>query len=284
MRRMRIVADSSCDMFELEGADFACAPMKIITAEKEYVDTSELSVDAMVDELYTYKGRSQSSCPNPSDWLDAFGDAEDIFCVTITSALSGSYNSACSAKRLYEGEHPDRRVFVIDTLSAGPEVTLIIRKLEDCIQSKMSYEEICEEITQYQCRTGLLFMLKSLKNFANNGRVSPLVAKLVGIAGICIVGKASNQGTLEPMRKCRGEKLSLETLRDALVSEGFSGGKISMGHCQNEAAALALKAFILETFPQASVEIHPLGGLCGFYVEKGGILVGFEKKKLKEKP
>ncbi len=72
-----------------------------------------------------YKGRSQTSCPNVTDWIDAFGDAEDIICVTITSALSGSYNSACLAKQMYEEEHEGRRVFVLDTLSAGPEITLI---------------------------------------------------------------------------------------------------------------------------------------------------------------
>jgi len=122
-----------------------------------------------------------------------------------------------------------------------------------------------------------LFMLKSLKTFANNGRVSPVVARLVGIAGICIVGKASNEGTLEPMHKCRGEKRSLETLLNDLETEGFKSGKISIGHCQNEAAALRLKEMILAKFKNASIEIHKLRGLCSFYAEKGGVLVGFEK-------
>lgn len=99
MRKIKIVADSSCDLFSLEKADFACAPMKIITAEREFVDSEELVVNEMVDFLDRYKGRSKSSCPNPVDWISAFGDAEEVFCVTITSGLSGSYNSACTAKR-----------------------------------------------------------------------------------------------------------------------------------------------------------------------------------------
>ena len=126
-------------------------------------------------------------------------------------------------------------------------------------------------------KTGLVFMLKSLKNFANNGRVSPIVAKLVGIAGICIVGKASNEGTLEPMHKCRGERRSLETLADDLETEGFRSGKISIGHCQNESAAKQLKELLLEKFKNVQIEIHKLKGLCSFYAEKGGVLVGFEK-------
>jgi len=116
-----------------------------------------------------------------------------------------------------------------------------------------------------------------LKNFANNGRVSPLVAKLVGISGICIVGKASDEGTLEPTHKCRGERRSLETIVSDLEAEGYCSGKISIGHCQNEEAAHQLKDLILKKFRSASVEIHKLKGLCSFYAENGGVLVGFEK-------
>ncbi|MBQ5748526.1 MAG: DegV family protein, partial [Oscillospiraceae bacterium] len=197
MRKMKIVADSACDLLTLPNAEFVAAPMKIITAEREFVDDSALNVEEMADYLYAYKEKSKSSCPNTGDWLDAFADADDIFCVTITSGLSGSYNSACTAKQIYEAEHEGKRVHVFDSLSAGPEITLIVEKIAECIERGMPYERICSTVTAYMKKTGLLFMLKSLKNFANNGRVSPIVAKIVGIAGICIVGKASEEGTLE---------------------------------------------------------------------------------------
>ena len=277
MRTIKIVADSSCDLFDLKQVPFACAPMKILTAEKEFVDDDSLDVEEMVHFMDQYKGKSKSSCPNTVDWLDAFGDADDIFCITITSGLSGSYNAACAAKQLYESEHAGKRVFVIDSLSAGPELVLAIDKLEEYIAHGMAYEDICHQITQYIKKTGLVFMLKSLKTFANNGRVSPIVARLVGIAGICIVGKASDVGTLEPMHKCKGEKRSLETLVSDLEREGFRSGKISIGHCQNESAALQLRDLILAKFKNAAIEIHKFRGLCSFYAEKGGVLVGFEK-------
>ena len=277
MRKIKIVADSSCDIFELNGIEFVSAPMKVITDEQKFIDDASLDVDGMVDHLYQYKGKSKSSCPNTSDWLDAFGDADEIFCVTITSALSGSNNSASAAKRIYESENEGKRVCVIDTLSAGPEITLIVEKIEECIKRDMSFDDISNYVTEYLKNTGLVFMLKSLHNFANNGRVSPLVAKLVGIAGICIVGKASNEGTLEPKQKCRGERRSLEALVQELIRDGYRGGRISIGHCQNEAAAQEIKRMILEKHKKAIVEVHKLKGLCSFYAEKGGVLVGFEK-------
>ena len=278
MKKRKIVSDSASDILQLEQVDFAYAPMKLITAEREFIDDEMLDIESMVDFFLKYKGKSKSSCPNPNDWIEAFGDADEVFCVTITGGLSGSYNSACAAKKLYEEAHPERRVFVLDSRSAGPEITLTVRKLGELIEAEMPFEEICSAISCYIQNTGLVFMLKSLKNFANNGRVSPLVAKIVGIAGICVVGKASDEGTLEPTHKCRGEGRSLETLIEDLELMGLETGRVSIGHCRNEAGARALENMLHEKIPQAEIEVHPLRGLCSFYAENGGLLVGFEKR------
>ena len=277
MRNIKIVADSCCDLFALDSVPFASTPLKIITSEREFVDDERLNVPEMVDYLAGYKGKSKSSCPNTAEWINAFGDADEVFCVTITGGLSGSYNSACVAKGIYESENKGKKVFVLDSLSAGPEVTMAVKKLEELILQELSFEEIAEQISCYIKKTGLLFMLKSLKTFANNGRVSPVVARIAGIAGICIVGKASDEGTLEPLHKCRGEKKSLDAVVSELAKAGLRSGKVSIGHSQNEAGAENLRQLILAKFPKAEVEIHKMNGLCCFYAEKGGILVGYEK-------
>ena len=277
MRSVKIVADSSANLMELKSVAFDTAPLKIITAQREFVDNPQLDLEEMIRFFNTYKGKSQTSCPNPEDWLSAFGDAEDIFCVTITSGLSGSYNAAYIAKNMYEAEHPGRRVFVIDSLSAGPELTLILEKLEELICAGRSYEEICAYIPEYQKKTGLLFMLESLKNFAANGRVSPAIAKITGVLGIRIVGKASNKGTLEPTNKCRGEAKSLNAILNHLKESGLKTGKVQIAHCLNEAAANTLKSMIQAELPEVTVNIGINLGLCSFYAEKGGLLVGFEK-------
>lgn len=277
MRKTMIVADSSADMLQLQEVPFAAAPLKIVTDTREFVDDAALDVEQMVAWFETYKGKSRTSCPNPGDWLEAFGDADDVFCVTITSGLSGSYNSACVAKQMYESEHAGRRVCVIDSLSAGPELTLLIEKLEEMIGQGVEFDEICSRIKEYRKKTCLVFMLKSLKNFAANGRVSPAVAKIAGVLGICIVGKASDQGTLEPMHKCRGENKSLNAIVEHLKESGLSKGKVRLAHCMNEAAALDLKSRILAMLPEVEVKIHALRGLCSYYAEKGGLLVGFER-------
>ena len=277
MRNVKIVTDSSANMMELEGISFGAAPLKIIAGDREFVDDAALDVEGMVRWFDAYKGKSKTSCPNPSDWLEAFGEAEEVYCITITSGLSGSYNAACIAKQMYEEQYPEKRVCVIDSLSAGPELVLLVEKLEEYITQGLSYEEICSKIGAYQQQTGLMFMLASLKNFAANGRVSPAVAKIAGVLGIRIVGKASDQGTLEPTNKCRGEEKSLTTLLGNLRQAGLHLGKVQIAHCENEGAARKLMTMIRQALPQVTVKIHPCRGLCSYYAEKGGLLVGFEK-------
>ena len=147
---MKIVADSSANLLTFPQADFAVAPLKIVAGEREFVDDQNLNVEEMVTFFDSYTDKSKTSCPNPGDWLEAFGDGDDIFCVTITSGLSGSYNSACVAKQMYEAENSDRRVTVIDSLSAGPELVLIVEKLQELMAAGDTYEQIGEKIRQYQ--------------------------------------------------------------------------------------------------------------------------------------
>ncbi len=278
MRNIKIVADSSADVLEFEDADFLSVPMKIQSDEKEFVDDAAMDVEAMTAYFDTYKGKSRTSCPNVSDWLEAFGDADEVFCITITSQLSGSYNAACIAKQMYEAEHPQRKVFVLDTRSAGPEMKLIIEQLGAWIQEGKAYEQLCTSLTDMVKNTGLLFMLKSMNNLANNGRVSPVVAKLAGLMGIHLVGRASAQGELEPLAKCRGEKRALEELLKQLGDAGLHTGRVRIAHCDNIAAAECLKAKIQTAFSQTDVQIYRCRGLCSFYAERGGLLVGFEKR------
>ena len=277
MRNIKIVADSSANLLALEQTPFACAPLKIITAEREFVDDATLNVAEMVDFFGSYKGKSQTSCPNPGDWLDAFADADEVFCVTITSGLSGSYNAAISAKEIYESENPGKQVCVIDSLSAGPELKLIVEKLQELIDQDLPFGDIYQQIEAYTQKTGLLFILESMKNLAANGRVSPAVAKIAGLLGIRLVGKASDRGTLEPMDKCRGEGKALEKLVSHLQEMGLQEGKVRIAHCQNPAAAEKLKNLIGAQFPKAQTEITQCTGLCSYYAEKGGMLIGFEK-------
>jgi len=277
-RKIRIVSDSSGDLLHMDGVSFGCAPMTVITDEREFRDDETLDLAEMNEYFAQYKERSHTSCPNVQDWLAAFGDADDIFCTAITSRLSGSYSAACAAKKIYEESHPGARVFVVDTLSAGPEITLLLHRIREMVAEGLPFEEICEEIGQYTAHTGLLFMLSSLQNFAANGRVSPAAARLVGLFGIRVVGKASDEGELEPLTKCRGEMHALKSLAAHMRHEGYCGGKVRIAHCRNLGAAEKLREILQSVFLSAEIEISELRGLCSYYAQDAGLLVGFEKR------
>ena len=160
--KIRIVADSSADLQTTADQSIISVPLKIMTDQKEYVDNELLDIEAMTADLAEYKGRSGSACPGVGDWLDAFGDADWVFGITITSNLSGSYNSAMVAKDTYMIDNPESKVYIIDSLSTGPEMKIIVEKLQELIAEGKTFEEICEAIEQYRKRTFLLFCLKSL--------------------------------------------------------------------------------------------------------------------------
>ena len=277
MKKFKIVADSSADLFELKNVPLSSAPLKIVAGSKEFVDDQNLNLEGMVDFLLNYKGKSSTSCPNPEDWLSAFEGAKNVFCIPITATLSGSYNAAITAKELYLEKHPDRNVFVANTLSAGPELKLISEKIEELILQELEFDEICEKINKYMEATALVLVLESMKNLAINGRVSSIVAKAAGLLGIRVVGKASAKGDLEPLSKCRGEEKALRYMADFITESGCKNGKIRIAHCFNQNAAETLKQMILKLIPNAQIELYSCAGLCSFYAEKGGMLVGFEK-------
>lgn len=273
----KIIIDSAGDIMALDNMELSSVPLKIIAGEREFTDDKNLDVENMVKFLESYKGKVSSACPGVGDFSESFGDYENIFIITITSGLSGSYNSAAIAANAYKDQYPDRNIYVVDSLSAGPEMLLIAEKIRDMLSEGISFNDIVKSIEEYKKTTGLLFSLESLHNFANNGRVSPALAKLVGLLGINLIGKASDEGTLEPISKVRGNKKAVPELMKNLLSAGYSGGKVRIAHCYNHAAANALSSLIKENFPDADILIYPTRGLCSFYAENGGFLIGFEK-------
>ncbi len=276
-RKIKIVADSASDVRELTGIDFATAPLKISTSEREFVDDLSLDVGEMAGYLKSYKGTSRTACPSIGEWLMCFGDAEEIYCFTITATLSGSYNSCMNAKAEYEREHPERRVYVCNSLSTGPEMGLLIEKTKELISSGKDFDEVCLGIEEYSKKTGLIFMLESMKNLANNGRVSKVAASIAGVLGIRAIGKASDRGDLQMLDKARGEKKALETIVSRLKEFGLKCGNVLISHCLNERCALSLKELIEKEISEAKVRIQAARGLCTFYAESGGLLIGFEK-------
>ena len=271
----KVVSDSASNLLSLPGIPYSSVPLKIICGQKEYVDTPDLDVREMVEDLKRTKLSSSTSCPNVYDWLKAFGDAEEVFAVTITSALSGSYAAAVQAREDYLREHPQAKVCLVDSLSAGPGIALMVEKIKSLLLSGESFARVEKAIREYQKRVRLLFALQSMTNLARNGRVSPTVARIAGVLGIRLIGTASPQGTLQPLHKVRGEKRTLETMVEEMHKTCFDGGEVRIAHCFNPEGAQTLGEMITKEFPGSHVEIIPCTALCSYYAEMGGLMLGY---------
>ncbi len=276
--KIKIVGDSASNLFALDGVDYECAPLRIVTANKEYVDDVQLDVSTMVKEMSEYKGKSSTACPGVGDYLAAFEGYDIVYVVTIISTLSGSYNAAVTAAQQYMEEHPGKKVFVVDSYTAGGEQKLHLEKLRDLVLEGKDFDTVCKEITEYKDNgTSLVFSLESMINLANNGRVPMVVAKIAGMVGLRMIGIVSEEGQIHPTDKARGPQKALTTIYSKMKEEGYKGGKLRIDHCFNEETALKLKELALADFPDSDVQIAPTGALCSFYAEKGGLMIGFEK-------
>lgn len=140
----------------------------------------------------------------------------------------------------------------------------------------LDYNTVCKELKKYkEEKCSLVFSLESLKNLANNGRVSHAIAAICSIAGIRVVGDV--QDGLHPTDKCRGEKKAISTLIKNMNAKGYAGGKVVIDHCFNLTAAETLKNALFAEFKNANIRIYETKGLCSFYAEKGGLMIGFER-------
>lgn len=277
----KIIADSSCDLTSLEhlstNALFGRAPLRVIVGETEYVDEPGLDTRAMMDAVYSFKGKTGSACPSPEEYAEHCRQVDEAYIVTISSNLSGSYNSAVLARDLVLAEHPEKKIHIFDSLSAGPELTLIVEEIARLADSGLPFEMVCSEVERYQKRTALLFQLNSLENLTKNGRVSKMAGMTAKLLGIHMIGIASDEGTVQPLHKCRGSEKTYKLVLQEMRERGFSGGRVVLGHAFQEKGAEMMRNLILADFPSANVTVMPLSGLCCYYAEEGGLLIGFEK-------
>ena len=271
----RIVADSSSNVLSMEDPHYFSVPMKV-RAEKEYVDDTQLDVAQMVEDLKHHKGTSGSACPSVGEWLDAFGDADMVFGTTMSKSLSGSYNAACEAARMFEEENPGKKAYIFNTLSAGPQQMFLNEKIMELAAQGLDFETIQEKALEYYKNTHILFCLESMMNLARNGRVSMAAAKIAGVLGIRACGDAKG-GMITPVHKPRGARKTTETLVEMMKERGFyDGAQLRIAHCLGQTQAEDLANAVLAQFPNARITIEPTTALCSFYAEAGGLMIGFE--------
>lgn len=277
----RIVADSSCDLTLCglaTGAQtsFSTVPLKIVVGEEVFCDDASLDIPRLRAALAAYEGRTSSACPSPAEWAEEFEKADNSIAVTMTSALSGTYNSALIAKNIVQEKYPDKKIHVIDTHSTAGQMVLLCREISRLIDSGKTFEEVCEQAESYNAQKNLLFTLRSFDTLVKNGRMNKLIGTLASCLGVRAVGRATPGGELGMLHKTRGEARAFSLLVEEMEKRGLQENtEVYIHHCRAEVAAKLLQKLIAKKHPGCRVTILPCRGLTSYYAEEGGILVGF---------
>ena len=274
-----LVSDTACDLFTLEGGegkmDFTTIPFSIRIGGKEYIDDENMPVDEMLEANENHAEMAQTACPSPETWREKFSAPGPVIAFTISSALSGSYNSACTGRNMVLEEEPDKQIAVIDSKATGPEEAMLIWRARDLILEGKSFEEIEKELNAAAESIHTSFALASYHNLIKAGRVSRLKGFIAGHLGFWGIGIGDEQGEIAIRGKARGSKSMVRFLVEEISKVGIAGKQILISHCQNLKDALALKEALEKAFSQIEVLVQPTRGLDSFYAERSGLIVGY---------
>lgn len=275
-----IVSDTSCEIRELErpapGVQFALAPFKIRVGAREYVDLPTLNVPAMLDAMTEYNGASTTACPSPEEWAEYFLQAENVLALTISHNLSGSYNAALSAREMVLEEHPEKNIFILDTLSCAGALASAAWLANDLIGQGKGFEEVTRAVSLLAEDTHILFALASFENLAKAGRVNRVVGFIAGKLNMRVLGRRTADGKIDFYFKTRGETRVLAKILEQMTEDGYNGAHpVVLSQCNNENAAALLVRGIHAQWPDADVRVYPCAGLCSFYAQDQGIILTY---------
>lgn len=276
----KILTDTGSNLRELndlpENILFDLVPLFIRIDNEEIVDNPDINIENLIEKVKK-SSESGSACPAPGVYADKFKGADNVICFTISSELSGSYASAKAGKEIALEDNPNANIHIFDTRSAGGEMDLLVLKAVDLIKEGKNYEEVLEGLSEYHKNTYVGYMLKSIENLVKNGRVNKVIGSLVGLLNIHVLGVRSEEGTIEMSNRARGEKRALRTFINDIIESGFNGKVLEISHVNNKKLANQLADAFKKKFPQVDVRIRLTSGLCSFYAEDGGLIVGYEK-------
>lgn len=275
-----IVSDSSCEIRELQhpaaGVQFALVPFKIRIGEREYVDLPTLNVPQMLQAMTDYNGASTSACPSPEEWAEYFLQADQVIAVTISSNLSGSYNAAVAAREMVLEEHPEKQIFILDTLSCAGALGDAVELANKLIGEGLGFEDVCFALKKFAETTHILFFLASFDNLAKNGRVSKVVGFIAGRLNMRVLGRRTSDGKIDFFFKTRGETRVLAKILEQMHDDHYDGvHPVFISECNNRNAANLLEHGIHAKWPEAKVRILPCSGLCSFYAQDQGLIITY---------
>ena len=277
--KYRIIADSSCDLTDemKREMNVDIVPLILRLGDREYVDNQNLDVKQYVKDMNSHPEAPKTSCPSPMDFISKYKGDGSIFVVTLSSKLSGTYQSAVIAKDMFLEEIEQKFIYVFDSVSASAGETLICRKIYELVESGLKEVEIVERVTKYISGMKTFFLLESLEHLAKAGRLNPIIAKIATFLEIKPIMGGTEEGTIELVEKVRGYKRAFVKFIETIGREGtkFEEKVLAIAHCNCPERAENLKKEIEKKYNFKEIVIVEMSGLSSTYADDGGLVIAF---------
>lgn len=274
--KFNIIVDSasniSPNVLSNDNIEIKVASLILNVDGTEFVDDANIDTHAMLTSIKKSK-KPRSSCPSPYSFYSLIEEDKYNIIITMSSKLSGSYNSANAAISMLEKTD---NVFLMDSKFVAGVMRLIVERAVNDINSGASFEEIKEDLIKYRDSLNLLFVLDKFDTLVKNGRVSKIIAKiasLVAIKPIC----AGVDGEIKMTQKIRTFDGAIKKLANIVIEKIKTSKvtKVIISHTENLVAALKVKELVNKVFKNVQIQIEENKGLCSFYSMTGGLIVSF---------
>lgn len=275
--KYKIVADSSCDLNkELEEKlNVSLVPFKIDIDDHSYIDDENIDVAEMTKNMLASPNPVKTSCPSPGNFVAQYEGGKNVFVVTISSQLSGTYNSAILAKDMVMENIPEKFIHVFNSKSASVGETLTAFKIKQCIDEKLSNSQIVEKVEHFINNMKTFFISDDLSNLIKNGRISKTKGLIISALNIVPV-MGAEEGNIVLIDKARGSKRAFKKLAQIISESGvnFEERVLAISHADALQKALDLKEE-LKKLNFKDIIIVQTKGLSTAYVNDGGVIVSF---------
>ena len=274
-----IVCDSCTDLTEedLKKGCYTLVPLTLLVDGEEIIDDETFDQADFLAKVAASKEAVKSACPAPESYMEAYSKADDIYVVTLSAELSGSYNSAVLGKNLYEEENGTKNIHVVNSRGAATTQVLIARKLNEYASQGMPFEEVVDKIEEYTTSLRTYFVLETLEVLRKNGRLSRLSATIAGALNIKPVMIGTRDGVIQKAAQARGMKKALAKMVEHMGSEGrdLTRRQFVFSHCNCYERAVYVKELIKKHLHAEDVDIVDTKGVSSLYACDGGIIVSY---------
>ena len=274
----KIVIDSCGELLKewKEDERVESVPLTLMVGNESIIDDQTFDQKSFLKKVAECPECPKSACPSPECYMKAYEDeAEHIYAVTLSSELSGSYNSAVLGKNLYLEEHPEKKIHVFNSKSASGGESLIAMKIIECENKGLSFEEVISTVDEYIEEMSTFFVLENLETLRKNGRLSRVKALVASALKIKPVMGSTPEGNICQLDQARGMNKAIVKMVDHIGEKGINiqSKTVAITHCNCPERARMLEEAIRERLNPANIVVMDTAGVSSMYANDGGVIV-----------